>query len=82
MLVGLDIDLGSFHFVEPGGNDYRGGLSEDFVKKQTTVGARYVATIHQELKRVVATGKETRTLKLVRLEPVPQDGDSKPKAAA
>ena len=68
-LVGLDIEPGSFHFVVPGGDDYRGTLAEDFVKQRTTVPERYVATIHEEVKRVVATGKETRSLKLKKLEP-------------
>lgn len=75
ILVGLDIELGSFHFVEPGGADYRGGLADGFVKQRTTVGDRYVATIHEEMKRVVATGKETRTLKLKHLEHVPRTSD-------
>lgn len=71
MLVGLDIDLGSFHLVVPGGDDYRGALGSDFIKRKTTVGVRYVAKIHEEVRRVVATGKETRTLMLQSLTPVP-----------
>ncbi|MEG3148518.1 hypothetical protein U1769_01375 [Sphingomonas sp. ZT3P38] len=78
MLVGLDIEPGSFHFVVPGGEDYRGGLADDFVKQKRTVPDRYVATIHEDVKRVVATGKETRTLKLKHLEPIPREQKGEP----
>lgn len=70
MLVGLDIELGSFHFVVPGGDDYRGSLDDGFHKQATTVGNRYIATIHETVSRVVATGKESRLLKLKSLEPI------------
>jgi hypothetical protein len=75
-LVGLDIEPGSFHFVVPGGDDYRGTLADGFVKQRTTVPDRYVATIHEEVKRVVATGKETRTLKLISLAPLPRASEN------
>ena len=68
ILVGLDIDIGSFHFVVPDGTDFRGGLSDDFVREKTTIGDRYLAVISEKIKRVVATGKEGRLLKLVKLE--------------
>lgn len=75
-LVGLDIEPGSFHFVVPGGEDYRGGLADDFVRQRTTVPDRYIATIHEEVKRVVATGKETKTRKLKSLQIIPKEGSS------
>lgn len=72
-LVGLDFEPGSFHFVVPGGDDYRGALASDFTRQRTTVPDRYVATIHEVVKRVVATGKETRTLTLKHLQPASKE---------
>ncbi|WP_066481028.1 MULTISPECIES: hypothetical protein [unclassified Sphingomonas] len=69
MLVGLDIEIGSFHFVVPGGESYRGKLADNFVKEQTTVGAHYTASIGERLKRVVATGVETHSYTLNALVP-------------
>lgn len=59
ILVGLDIEIGSFHFVVPNGDSYKGSLSPDFVKEKTTVGASYRAFIVEKVKRTVATGSET-----------------------
>jgi tetratricopeptide (TPR) repeat protein len=67
ILVGLDIEIGNFHFVVPGGDSYKGSLAEDFVKEKTTVGARYVASLVERRKRVVATGVETRSFTLKKL---------------
>ncbi|QTH20229.1 hypothetical protein HRJ34_18010 [Rhizorhabdus wittichii] len=70
ILVGLDIEIGKFHLVVPGGESFQGGLADDFVKEKTTVGAPYLATINEKVSRVVATGNETRSLKLQKLVPV------------
>jgi tetratricopeptide (TPR) repeat protein len=72
MLVGLDIEIGSFHFVVPGGESYKGSLSDDFVKEKTTVGARYLASIIEDRRRVVATGVETRSFTLKKLTHAPE----------
>jgi hypothetical protein len=68
-LVGLDTDDRRFHFVVPGGDDYKGGFHEDFVATPTTVPARYTAIIGEKVSRVVATGKETRSYSLKSLTP-------------
>ena len=73
ILVGLDIEIGNFHFVVPGGESYKGSLDEAFVKEKTTVGARYVANINEKRKRAVATGNETVSYKLGSLKAVREE---------
>lgn len=69
MLVGLDTNDRRFHFVVPGGPDYKGSLSEEFGIAPTTVPGRYAAQITEKVTRVVATGKESRSRTLVSLVP-------------
>jgi len=66
ILIGLDLDA-SFHFVVPNGKDYRGKLSDQFVKVPTTVGKEYVAKIAEKSVRKVATGKTVTTYQLLNL---------------
>lgn len=68
MLVGLDTEDQKFHFVVPGGDDYKGVFDAEFVSEPTTVPAKYRASIRENVSRVVATGKETRSYKLQSLE--------------
>jgi hypothetical protein len=67
ILVGLDIKLRKFHFVEPDGEAYKGDLSETFASGPKMVGMRYNAVIQENVIRKVATGKEERHMHLVSL---------------
>lgn len=69
ILVGLDIKLDKFHFVEPDGENYKGNLSEDFQRTHTTVGERYTAEICERVTRVIATGSEKTSHSLISLTP-------------
>jgi len=76
ILVGLDLEVGNFHFVVPNGESYKGALSPNFIKEKTVVGAKYRAHISENLKRVVATGVESRSFTLNSLlAPDTRNGD-------
>jgi hypothetical protein len=68
MLVGGDIQSGSFHFVVPNGDDYRGKLAKDFSQDtDMTLGKNYRARIRETTKMTYATEKLERTVHLVAL---------------
>lgn len=58
VLVGLDLKDAKFHLVEPEGDTYKGGLSEDFPRSELPVGKYYQAQVKYDIIRNVATGKE------------------------
>lgn len=71
LLVGVDLKAGSFHFVVPGGEDLRGGLSGQFDHGGSVeVGLRYRATVRTYSKVTYSTGREERRLELLNLERV------------
>jgi hypothetical protein len=72
ILVGGDIQSGSFHFVVPNGGDYRGKLAKDFSQDtEMTLGKRYAARIRETTKLTYATEKLDRTVHLVALLELP-----------
>jgi hypothetical protein len=70
MLVGLDIELGNFHFVVPDGASYKGKLGANFNKEPTVVGQSFVASISEKIARNVATGHEHHSYTLQTLRAV------------
>lgn len=57
-LVGIDVKAGSFHLVEPNGQDFRGNLSPIFDRNRIIpVNQRYRAYITQTSTTVYATEK-------------------------
>ncbi|MGJ5070046.1 hypothetical protein ACQR18_30810 [Bradyrhizobium oligotrophicum] len=72
MLVGGDIQSGSFHFVVPNGDDFRGKLAKEFSKDtEMTLGKSYRARIRETTKLTYATEKLERSVHLVALFDVP-----------
>ncbi|WP_422343170.1 hypothetical protein [Parasphingorhabdus sp.] len=67
ILVGLDLETSSFHFVVKDGDDYRGKLDDQFQKGPTVVGREYTAQISKNETRKVATGNSIVTYKLLHL---------------
>lgn len=74
ILIGINLKAGNFHFVVPEGDDYRGGLDEEFQHKTVEVGRRYTAEIRVISKISYATGHEDRKHQLVSLVPEQQQG--------
>jgi len=71
ILVGGDLGSGSFHFVVPNGEDYRGHLSKEFSHDtEMTLGNRYVATIRETTTTTYATQKVDRKRELLGLRPI------------
>jgi hypothetical protein len=74
-LIGGDIQSGSFHFVVPNGDDYRGRLAKDFSKDtEMTLGKRYRARIRETTTVTYSTEKVDRKVELVSMIHVPADG--------
>jgi len=72
ILVGGDLGSGSFHFVVPNGEDYRGHLAKEFSHdNDMTLGKRYVARIRETSTTTYATQKVERKRELLGLNPVP-----------
>jgi hypothetical protein len=66
ILVGGDIANGTFHFVVPNGDDFRGILAIEFDRETTmTLGNRYNAVIRERRQTVYATEKVSRTQELL-----------------
>ncbi|MDB5665254.1 hypothetical protein [Cypionkella sp.] len=57
ILVGLDVQTKRFHFVQPGGDSYKGKLGNDFGGEPKEVPSRYIAEISIIETRTPATGK-------------------------
>lgn len=69
-LVGIDVLAGNFHFAVPDGDEYRGGLDDDFSRSQVvSVPGRYVARMTKTTKVVYSTNKEETRFKLKSLQP-------------
>jgi hypothetical protein len=67
-LVGINLKTGTFHFVVPDGEDFRGRLDEEFVRATTRVGDLYRALIRTKVKLTYATSVEERIHTLVTLQ--------------
>jgi hypothetical protein len=82
MLVGGDIQSGTFHFVVPNGDDYRGKLANEFPPHtEMTLGKTYRARIRETTKLTYATEKLERIVHLMALSSAPT-GRKGPSAAA
>jgi hypothetical protein len=79
-LIGGDIQSGSFHFVVPNGEDYRGKLAKDFSRDaEMTLGNRYRARIRETTTITYSTEKVDRKVELVSMIPLPVEGpDGRP----
>lgn len=67
-LVGVGYQTGFFHFVVANGEDYRGGLSEEYDRtSEVKVPGNYRAMISQSVTTHYATGREEKHYKLKRL---------------
>jgi hypothetical protein len=72
ILVGGDLGSGSFHFVVPNGEDYRGHLAEEFSHdSDMTLGNRYVARIRETSTTTYSTQRVERKRELLSLNLVP-----------
>jgi hypothetical protein len=70
-LVGFDSVFKTFHFVEPGGNSYKGQLDNTFQTHQGwTVNRTYEAIIHSDITTRYSTGEETIKYRLGSLKSV------------
>lgn len=72
ILVGGDLKVrgGTFHFVVPNGEDYRGALAEEFTSDtEMTLGRSYVARIREKRITVYSTEKELFSRELLSLSP-------------
>lgn len=68
VLVGDDLNSGSFHFVVPGGEDFRGSLGQEFPPgTEMILGKQYAATIRETTTTVYATEKVDRVRELLSL---------------
>lgn len=71
VLIGGDIQSGAFHFVVPGGADYRGRVADEFsADTQMTLGKSYRAVIREMRTTVYATEKVQVTRELLSLEAI------------
>lgn len=69
-LVGIDLQPGLFHLSVPNGEDYRGGLSDEFSRDQLVeVPRRYRATLVKTTRLYYATNKEETKFRLKGLAP-------------
>ncbi|MBJ6124777.1 hypothetical protein [Microvirga splendida] len=69
LLVGGDLNSGSFHFVVPNGSDYRGYLADDFFPDaELTLGKTYIARIRETSTTVYATEKIDQKFELLFLK--------------
>jgi len=74
VLVGLDSKTKRFRFVDPGGEDYAGSLSETFPASAIwQVNEAYLADIEIEKTIEYATDTTKQINRLKHLEPVPKD---------
>lgn len=72
ILVGGDINSGSFHFIVPNGNDYRGSISPQFISQtDMTLGKKYLATIIATSIEIFATDRIERRYQLENLQEIP-----------
>jgi hypothetical protein len=69
-LVGIDVLAGNFHFAVPDGEEYRGGLEEEFSRSEAvSVPGRYIARMTKTTKVVYATNREEVRFRLKGLRP-------------
>lgn len=69
-LVGVGYQTSFFHFVVTNGEDYRGGLADDYDRLEVSVPGNYRALISQHVITHYATGREERHFKLKALMPL------------
>lgn len=72
-LVGIDVKAGTFHFVVPNGNDYRGFLARDFDRNvEIKVNKTYLARISEARTTIYATEqtRRERVLLFLRTPPI------------
>jgi hypothetical protein len=73
LLVGIDLKAGTFHFVVPDGQDYRGTLGSDFPRDQVVrVGKSYLARIEETTVTKYAMQRIEHTHVLKKLDPPPK----------
>lgn len=71
-LIGGDLASGSFHFIVPNGEDYRGHLpSQHLVAPELILGKRYKALIRETEKTIYSTDKIERKYTLIALADAP-----------
>ncbi|RYH61663.1 MAG: hypothetical protein EON54_09900 [Alcaligenaceae bacterium] len=76
VFMGGDLQSGSFHFVVPNGEDYRGYLAAEFSKTtEMTLGGRYRAKIRERSTTVYSTERVERQRELMALQPFGRAAD-------
>jgi hypothetical protein len=70
LLVGSDVMSGTFHFVVPNGESYKGSFASDFVRPELTLDRKYRARIREIVKEMYATDKIIQRHELLSLAPI------------